>query len=225
MNFPFFPPHPKIKTIPENLGKLESCCVAQRKFNGTHLVIEINNSQIQIWNRHGEHLSFYQLTDSMKQCLLSLNLKKDKKYIFGGELLHNKAKSKITNIQAQSNTIVLFDVYCAGNYLFGMKQIDRLLLLEEICHNAKKLEEKKRGILVKKVQESELWLAECFYDDFEYRFYEFYEFDKHGNDKFPEIEGLVLRMKESILPKLTNKMLDVNWMIRCRKKKENVYDF
>lgn len=227
---PFFPPHPnsKMKIKPESLDKVEATkdYVAQRKFNGTHVIIELCDGDMDIWNRHGEHLTLYKLTNEMKQAFLSLNIDPSKRYVLGGELLHSKAKSKITNSQAATNTIALFDIYMADKYLLGWSQVDRLKLLADVCGNPTQLEEpKKRGLVAKQVGDSQVWLAEVFPDDFSYHFYEMYERDKNGNDLFPEIEGLVLRMKTSRLPKMTPTPYDVDWMIRCRKTKDKIYMF
>jgi len=163
----------------------------------------------------------------MKKCFLALDIDPKQEYIFDGELLHTKAVLQATGQQAAKNTIVLFDLLWAGNYLLNWSFEERYNLLAKLCYNPTELEPKKRGLVVVTSGESQLWLAEVFKDDFEYHYYEMYEFDTAGNDKYPEIEGLVLKMKGSAsrLIKLGQKKYDVDWMMRCRKTKEKQYLF
>jgi len=145
--------------------------------------------------------------------------------VLDGELMHTKAKSKITNTQALDNTIVLYDLLYLGRSLLTEGFEERYNLLSKICDNPKEMEPKKRGLVVQKVDESQLWLAETFHNDFLYRFYEMYEFDKYQRDKFPEIEGLVCKRAKQSRLRLGNFQYDVNWMMRVRKTKEKVYLF
>jgi len=229
----YFPPHPKSKNkMPrEELPRYEDGnFLAQLKFNGIHAVIYIlysdGRSKIVIHDRRGVKLSTYQLTDSMFACLSSLNLKDLQDYVFVGELLHTKAKSKITDKQAQTNTIVLFDVLGAeGRYLADKDQVQRLKILSDLCNNPKKQEPKGRGLTISTSGESELWLAEVFEDDFLYHFDEFFDFHaKTKQDKYPEIEGLILRDKDGMLL-AGDRLQDVDWMLKVRKQKQNLYPF
>lgn len=225
------PPHPPTanKCKREDLDYYESqgLWVAQRKFNGTHVVIWVYRDSVSLWDRRGSHLTLYKLTESMKGCLCNLNLN-GKETVFAGELLHTKAKRKDTDKQAAENTIVLFDVLFHENHLIKINQDERLNLLEELCGNPKELEPggffgaTKRALIVNQQNESNLWLAERFYDEFSYHFDECMEEDK-GIDKYPEIEGLILRLKNSKLH--SNPKRDVEWIIRCRKPKNKIYDF
>jgi hypothetical protein len=103
-----------------------------------------------------------------------------------------------------------------------------------LCGNPTQYEPKKRGLMVSEYGDeagkhpeylSQIWLAETFRDEFLYRFYEMYEFDKHGRDKFPDIEGLVCKRAKHSMLKSGNQEYDVGWMMRVRKTKENVYLF
>ena len=224
------PPHPGSgnKCKREDLEDYEGEWVAQRKFNGTHAVIWINGDEINIWDRRGQQLTLYKLTETMKACLLGLDLN-NKETVFAGEILHTKAKRKDTNEQAARHTIVLFDVLFHERYLSNINQDERLELLESICRHPNQLEKgaffgaTKRAFTVSEVGESSLWLAERFYDNFVYHFDECDETDKRGYDKYPEIEGLILRLKDSKLQ--ANPKTDVSWIIRCRKPKSKIYDF
>ena len=229
------PPHPTqhMKIRRQDLPTYEAMgkYVTQRKFNGTHSVIWIHAEDVVLWERRGRPMTLYHLTPGMKRCLLSLDRDLDKELIVVGELLHSKAVSKITNQQAAKDTIVLFDVIYYDNHLTTLNQVDRLELLASLCGNPTKLEAgafpgaTKRAWVVRDDRDSHLWMAETFTKDFSYHFDEccFDQLDKQGRDRYPEIEGLVLRQKDS---KLTiGGSGDVNWLVRCRKTKDNVYAF
>lgn len=206
--------------------------VAQRKFNGTHAVLAIKGEDIAIWDRRGIALTLYQLTPAMRHCLLNLRRDPAKETILCGELLHTKAKSKITNQQEATDTIVLFDVLVYDDvYLTQINQMERLHLLAEICGRPQQLEGPKafgatsRALVVEDYQTAHLWLAQVFPDDFLYHFDEMCtgQKDRHGRDKYSEIEGLILRRRDSRLVFKKNGIGDVDWLIRVRKPKPKVY--
>ena len=122
-----------------------------------------------------------------------------------------------------SFTIVLFDLLFAGVYLASMSAEKRLEELAGCCGPTQP-EERGRALVVKQVGESNLWLAESFDDDFLFHFDEFWDDDEGGNDKWPEIEGLILRRRDGLLLS-GDRLQDVEWMLRCRKPKPNVYNY
>jgi hypothetical protein len=224
-----FPPHPapSLKITPEMLNQHEEqkAWLAQRKFNGSHCVVWIYQNQVVTWNRNGEPFGNYQLTKGMKDCfLLGLDRDYDTEYVLDGELLHNKAKIKTTNKQAVENTIVLYDVLYAGKFLTNLTTVDRMKLLYDLAR-PKGLEEKNRAFKVDSYNESSLWVAETFYDDFSYRFWEMFEKNERDEDQYPDIEGLVLKQKEAKNTSTGTRPNDVKWMLRCRKTKERMYQF
>jgi hypothetical protein len=232
----YFPPHPgpKQKIRREDLPQYEKLgrYFAQRKFNGVHSVIHVFDDTVEMWDRRGARQTLYTLTSSMIELFMSLNIKHDKHYVFAGELLHTKAKSKITGNQAAINTIVFFDVLFAERYLNEESNVQRQTILKDICYNESqisqgcyRLENKSRAFVVAANSESNLWLAKNFPDDFLFHFDEMFEFHpRTGEDKFPEIEGLILREKGG---KLTSgdRLEDVPWLVRVRKEKPKVYQF
>ncbi len=224
-----FPAHPapNIKITPEMLPQHEAhgAWVAQRKFNGTHVVVWVHQNNVGIWNRKGEPLSTYQLTEEMRRCLLyGLDRDYDTEYVLDGELLHTKAKLKTTQRQAVENTIVFYDVLYAGRNLTTLTTLERLDLLYKIAP-PDELETKGRAFKVETCGESHIWVAETFYDEFSYHFWEMYEYNDRGEDLYPEIEGLVLKQKNSKNTSIGTRPNDVTWMVRCRKTKENMYQF
>jgi hypothetical protein len=221
-----FPQHPQggILIAPHQLNTYESqgTWIAQLKFQGSNCVIWVYNNEIAIWNRQGKPFTNYTIQNGMRKCFQTLNLKPNVEYVFNGELLHTKAKSKITKQQAATNTIVLFDILYAGKHLTETLE-QRLALLSEICNNPQKLDKDFQGLIVAQQEESQLWLAETFYDEFSYHFNRFTGKDTKGNDLFPLIEGLMLKQKGSTNVGFGNKPIDVQWMTRCRKLKPKTY--
>lgn len=227
------PPHPgqaqriRREDLPiyENMNRF----VAQRKFNGTHVVIWICQDQVVLWDRRGIPLTLYQLTPSQRINLLSLKRDKDKELVLAGECLHTKAKSKITGQQVATDTIVLFDILYYDKHLTGHNQVERLDFLSSICGDPVEQEpgnfpgSTSRALVVKTTENAHLWLAEVFYEEFSYHFDECFDEDKEGRDKYPEIEGLMLRVRNSRLAAGTKG--DVEWLIRCRKAKDKTYMF
>jgi hypothetical protein len=227
-----FPPHPdsRMKVRPDSVGRLEQegGWLAQRKYNGWHSVIHVHKERniCNIWHRSSKPFTKYQMTPEMRECFFrGIQVDPSIEVVLNGELVHGQAVSDITGAQALRHTIALFDLLYLGKPLLTEGFEERYNLLTGICGSPTTLEPKKRGLVVAEVGESKLWLAECFKDDFLYRFYEMYEHDDQGRDKFPEIEGLVCKKAKGSALKLGNVAYDVNWMMRVRKTKEKVYLF
>ena len=200
-----FPPHPENKILPQRLGDYEKSgnWIAQRKFNGTHILLHVSaDRQVTILTRHGTPPKLFNLTKSHIEQILSLNLEPEKEYWLNGELLDHKTKNK-----NHKSKIILFDVLQAGDYLImKMNQKDRLDLLAKICRNPTELEPNS-GIALQSTPD--IWLAESFSNEFEKHFEEFNHLD--------EIEGLILRKKNSFIDNYGQREYSVNWIIRCRK--------
>jgi hypothetical protein len=105
--------------------------------------------------------------------------------------------------------VVLFDVLQAGEYLFLRNQLDRLEVLKKICGEPTKLDSF-RGMAY--VVSPNVLMAPTFYSNF------VQEFNK---DYKEEVEGLVLRRKDSLLDNFGNKEYLVDWIIRCRRENKN----
>lgn len=214
-------PSPSSKIPPSELEAFERTkrWVVQRKFNGSRTGVRVYREDVSVYDRHGGNLISIPLTDSMKECVLSLNLKPDVGYWLDGEFLHKKAKVASTDQQAAKDTLVLFDVLYLGRYLNREDQLTRLDLLADICHHPTEHESKERALQVVSKGSSHIWMAETFNNDFEYLFYQFYDYDERGNDLHPEIEGVVLRNKQFVLKNLGAKKYSLNGeVVRCRKR-------
>ncbi len=160
------------------------------------------------WNRHGSAHLAYSIPESVKDEILALpNLEKGKEYWFDSELLI-KTKAKDTK-----GKIVLFDILQDGKYLFlNPDQEKRIEILDNICGKPRKLDDW-RG-LGYQISENIL-MAPTFQDNFVSHF---------NKDMGDEVEGLVLRRKNSVLDNFGQKPYNVTWIIRCRKPHKN-YNF
>lgn len=206
-----FPPRPKGKMLPSDLYLYEDGnWLAQRKFNGSRVVVHISSERkITVGNRHGTTFSKFELSAKEKEDLIScLNLDAEKEYWLDGELMNKDVNS--------TKEIIFFDVLQAGKYLFFQpKQLERIEMLKQICDNPVKLNSS--GIALE--MSSKFSMAETFYDNFKLRYEESLENE--------QIEGLVLRKKNSGLDSLGDKEYETNNMIRCRKpfSKTKGYEF
>ena len=201
MQYVVYPPRPEGKVQPSQLARLEKekKYVVQRKFNGDRCVIHIENRKVHLFSRYGKSFDRYKTPAFLEREVLALNLL-DQEYWLDGELLHNKAAE--TGVK---NTLVLYDVLQAGNYLYGVKQMDRLELLKKIARNPTKLAEPAVALRVS----DHIWMAQTWDVGFEEHFKDFFT--------EPLIEGLVLRLKESFLDNFGASEYLVKWVIRCRK--------
>lgn len=206
-----FPPRPKGKITPSQLPSYEATgnWVVQRKFNGQRNLIHIFQRDAYIIGRYGKEHLRYVLPAFLKKQLLSLNWNPDWEYWVDSELLD----SKTTNPNYK-NSLVLFDILQANKYLFlGPNLLERYDMLKELCRNPVDLEPHNQIAL--RVTDN-IMLAETFDKNFSERFEEKLHLD--------EIEGVVLKKKQSQIDNLGRAYYEVGWQIRCRKPTKN-YNF
>lgn len=206
-----FPPRPRSKISPNQIGMYSNDpkWVAQRKFNGQRNLIHISSDRkVSFFGRHGEPHKKFKLTADLVNEIKQLNFPENE-YWLDSELLDAKTSSV-----EYKQKVVIFDVLHAGRYLLGRPtQEDRIAMLCDICGNPKKLESV-NGIALEVTPN--VWMAQTFSDNFEARFREIIDLD--------EIEGLILRKKDSVLDQRGLKEYEVGWQIRCRKAHKN-YNF
>jgi hypothetical protein len=183
--------------------------VAQLKINGTRTLIHIQpNGEVEVV-RPGTTHKFWELTDNVKDQILSLNIERGKEYWLDGELLNNKTKTPFYR-----NRIVLYDVLQAGRFFFGRpKLLERQEILLDICGNPDTLEPE-NGLALQATDN--IWVLETFYGDF----VEHYKAKIH----LDEVEGLMLKKINSFLKNFGHKEHEVTWQLRCRKEHKN-YQF
>jgi hypothetical protein len=222
-----YPQHPKsgILLAPQQLDDYDAQggWLAQLKYQGSNSVLWVYNDEFMLWNRQGEPFTTYLAKDGMRKCIQSLSLEPNTEYVFNGELLHSKAKNKTTGKQAATDTIVLFDVLFIGKYLHKETIEQRIEILKRLCGNPQVVDKDNQGFIVAMEEESQIWMAETFENDFNYHFWKFVEEDAQGNDRYPLIEGLMLKRKGSTNVGFGLKPIDVTWMTRCRKRKDKTY--
>ena len=108
-----YPPSPKNKINPRDLSYYEERgYLAQRKFNGSRNLIYISSDKdVKCFGRHGSSHSRFQMSNNLKEEILSsLDLIDGQEYWLDSELM-NKTKS-----DCYRNKIILFDVLQAGQY-------------------------------------------------------------------------------------------------------------
>jgi hypothetical protein len=200
-----FPPHPNTKITPNRLSEYEESglWVAQRKFNGTHVLVNVSpDRKVGILTRHGTPPKLFSMSQRHIDEVLSLNLESGKEYWLNGELLDHK-----TCDPRYKGKLVFFDVLQAGRYLMrSPDQMTRIDLLADICGHPTELEPA-NGIAL--AVSERIFMAETFESDFEARFRDHIETD--------EIEGLILRKRKSVIDNFGRKEYDVSWILRCRK--------
>lgn len=205
MNSILYPPYPNCKITKGQLEEYEKSekWVAQRKFNGTHILINISKEKkVSILTRHGTPPKYFKLKKTHIEQILSLNLKEGKEYWLNGELLDHKTKNK-----NYKEKIIFFDILQEDKYLIKkLNQIQRLNLLLNICKESKK-KEPNEGIAIEVTKD--IWMAETFENNFKKHFEEFIHLD--------EIEGLVLRKKNSFIDNFGQKKYQASWMVKVRK--------
>lgn len=193
-----FPPRPEGKVPPRQLARIEKRGkhIVQRKFRGSrNLIHRSPDGEITIYSRHGRKHLRYKMPSTLKQQLASLSFEDGKEYWLDSELMHPHI----------DDVVILFDILQAGDYLYGVNQIERLDILSNLCNNP--IEYASPDIALKVT--NLVWLAEWWDKDFPEHFQEMIELD--------HIEGLVLREKESTLDNFGISEYDVDWQIRCRK--------
>lgn len=205
-----FPPRPKGAIHPNDLDYYEKTglWIAQYKYNGARILIHINEGNVIVWTRHASKHLTYTLFNEVKNEFLSLpGLEKDVEYWLDGEVL-----TKTTSPETK-NKIILFDILHKGKYLFlKPNQMIRLEMLNELCGRPDKLDcWCKMGYQIS----TNLLLAPIFTNNFKVHFNEL---------KCDEVEGVVLRKKDSVLDNFGQKEYEVGWLIRCRQPHKN-YNF
>jgi ATP-dependent DNA ligase len=206
-----YPPRPKGAVPPSQLPHFEGLgthCI-QPKYNGSRAVVNVSpQGKVSIWSRHGRsHLNYTMPLTIQNEILAIPGLPKGVEVCLDCELLN---KTTATDTKGK---FVLFDVLHYGKYLFcSLDQVERIDLLNKICGYPSKLDPwRGMGYYVSE----NILMAPTFYSAFKE------EFDKHTSD---EVEGVVLRKKNSVIDNFGQKEYEVSWLIRCRRAHKN-YSF
>lgn len=199
-----YPPRPRGRLMAHQLPEYEKTgqWVVQRKFNGTRTVIHISSDRkVSLFSRHGSPHKQFKPSKQLVNDIAGLNFEPKMEYWLDGEVMDAK-----TTDTRYKDKVILFDVLFAGKLLFGKPALmERLRMLSVICRSPSVLEPNGIALLVT----SNLWMAETFDSNFSIRFKEM--LDRN------EIEGLVLKKKESVIDNFGNNEYETGWLIRCRK--------
>lgn len=193
-----YPPRPQGKVPSQELARIEKRGkhIVQRKFRGSrNLIHRSADGTIKLYSRHGRKHLRYKMPRILEHQLASLAFEPGKEYWLDSELMHPHIE----------DVVILYDVLHAGDYLYGVDQMDRLELLSKLCNDPQQL----ASIDIALEVTSNVWLAEWWCRDFA----------KHFQEKIDlvHIEGLVLREKDSCLDNFGLKEYEIDWQIRCRK--------
>lgn len=183
--------------------------VGQMKLNGQRNLLYVRpDGEIELWNRHREkHRNFVMppwLNDQIKS---TLNLSEGKWTVLDGELLH--AKDSTTK-----NIMYFWDVLVYNSeYLLNTSYQQRYDLLTQNIIPIAGLTPTDEAIKIS----DNLWVA--------------YNIPPSGWDECWKltsksyVEGLVFKNLQATLKPGFNKENNGDWLIRCRKPKNNTYSF
>jgi hypothetical protein len=126
-----YPPRPKNAVSPTDIDLFDNnSMIAQCKLNGSNCTIYTNGHDFLAYNRHGLHLSNFQIE---KEEILKLykNFNKGSWLVLNGEYM-NKSKSD-ENKQIFNHKLVIFDLLVIdNNYLIGKTFQDRVEIMDKI---------------------------------------------------------------------------------------------
>jgi ATP-dependent DNA ligase len=135
LNFNYiYPPRPEYKIPPKELDNFDTGeYIVQPKYNGTCCIVFTNGTQVYVYNRHKNPMSWYCPDIDFKGRALS-----DQWYVYTGEYL-NKGKLGENGVKEKDKFIIWDILVWANQYLIGDDLLTRLNLLEETypCQRAK----------------------------------------------------------------------------------------
>ena len=126
-----FPPRPKNAVPTTELDFWDNGnMIAQPKLNGSNCTIYTNGHDFLAYNRHGLHLSNFQL-DKEEILKLYKNVNKGSWLVLNGEYLNKNQKDETA--QPFNHKFVIFDILVIdNNYLIGKTFQDRVEILDKL---------------------------------------------------------------------------------------------
>jgi ATP-dependent DNA ligase len=135
LNFNYiYPPRPEYKIPPKELDNFDTGeYIVQPKYNGTCCIVFTNGTDVYVYNRHKNPMSWYCPDIDFKGLAHS-----DQWYVYTGEYL-NKGKLGENGLKEKDKFIIWDILVWANQYLIGDELLTRLNLLEETypCQRAK----------------------------------------------------------------------------------------
>ena len=215
LNFNYiYPPRPEYKIQPKDLDTFDiGEYVVQPKYNGTCCIVFTNGTDVYVYNRHKNPMSWYSPDIDFKGLAHS-----DQWYVYTGEYL-NKGKLGENGTKEKDKFIIWDILVWANQYLIGDALLTRINLLEETypCQRAKISED---GLEMYEhlchTNLNGIYKAPTYMNGFTKLFEDISKTDLY--------EGLVLKKIESKLSYGFQMLNNHDWQIKCRKPTK-VYHF
>ncbi len=198
-----YPPRPKNAISPQDLNDWDGdSLIAQPKLNGSNCVLFIDGKNSYIYNRHGEKMSNFQISDSELRKIYS-----GKGWmVLNGEYL-NKSK-KDENDSIFNNKLILFDILVYDSqHLIGNTFLQRINLLDNLYGRNYSDKEYLYGI------SENIYRVVSYPNNFKELFDKFTKIDM--------VEGLVLKRKSAKLENGTSENNNTKSQIKARKSTKN----
>ena len=215
LNFNYiFPPRPEYKIPPKELDTFDTGeYIVQPKYNGTCCIVFTNGTDVYVYNRHKNPMSWYNPDIDFKGLAQS-----DQWYVYTGEYL-NKGKLGENGIKEKDKFIIWDVLVWADQYLIGDDLLTRINLLEETYPS-------QRGKIGKDGLEmyehlchtnlNGIYKAPTYLNGFSKLFEDISKTDLY--------EGLVIKKIDSKLSYGFQELNNHDWQIKCRKPTK-VYHF
>lgn len=205
MHTEIYPPRPKVTVPPTLLSRLEAedRFVAQPKFEESRALFRIprGKDRVTFSSRQGREHRKLKLSPAVIHEILSLpGLDPAKEYLLDGGVFIR------TPGEDTKDKVVFFDVLHCGEYLFlKMNQMERLKLLDTICGSPREFDPWRK--MAYQISDN-LLLSPHYTTGF---------LDLFNKDCGPEVEGVLLRERNSFIDNFGAAEYEVPWMVRCRR--------
>ena len=215
LNFNYiYPPRPEYKIQPKDLDTFDiGEYVVQPKYNGTCCIVFTNGTDVYVYNRHKNPMSWYSPDIDFKGLAHS-----NQWYVYTGEYL-NKGKLGENGTKEKDKFIIWDILVWANQYLIGDDLLTRINLLEETypCQRAKISED---GLEMYEhlchTNLNGIYKAPTYMNGFSKLFEDI--------SKTYLYEGLVIKKIDSKLSYGFQELNNHDWQIKCRKPTK-VYHF
>ena len=215
LNFNYiYPPRPEFKIPPKDLHTFDNGeYVVQPKYNGTCCIVFTNGTDLYVYNRHKQPLSWYSNDIDFRGLAHS-----DQWYVYTGEYL-NKGKLGENGTKEKDKFIIWDILVWADQYLVGDDLMTRLKLLEETYPS-------ERGRITRDGLEyyehlcltnlNNIYKAPTYMNGFSKLYQDIVKVDMY--------EGLVIKKIDSKLAFGFQELNNHDWQVKCRKETK-VYKF
>jgi hypothetical protein len=215
LNFNYiYPPRPEYKIQPKELDTFDTGeYVVQPKYNGTCCIVFTNGTDVYVYNRHKNPMSWYSPDIDFKGLAHS-----NQWYVYTGEYL-NKGKLGENGTKEKDKFIIWDILVWADQYLIGDDLLTRINLLE-ITYPCQRGKIGENGLEMYEhlchTNLNGIYKAPTYLNGFSKLFEDISKTDLY--------EGLVLKKIESKLSYGFQMLNNHDWQIKCRKPTK-VYHF